>query len=169
MKHITLVRHAKSSWSDPTLNDIDRPLKKRGIVDAENMATYILNQNIVPDLFVSSPAKRAYQTAQIFAQKIIKDIEAIEVDDRLYLEGEDVMLKVIREQQNQYQSMILFSHMPYIASLFSELTGNFVYEYPTCGLAHMQFDIDKWEDVLSGEGKSKLFLYPKMMPWHLNK
>ena len=68
MKLLTLLRHAKSDWSAPYRSDFERPLKARGRRDAPLMGEYIANLDLVPDLIVSSPAERARQTAELFAE-----------------------------------------------------------------------------------------------------
>jgi len=66
MKTLLIVRHAKSSWDNAALNDIDRPLNLRGKHDAPVMAKRLIRAGVKIDLFVSSPAKRARHTAGIF-------------------------------------------------------------------------------------------------------
>ena len=68
MKTVLILRHAKSSWSNPSLADIDRPLNKRGKNDAPRMGTLIKEQDIVPDLILSSPALRARKTAEAVSE-----------------------------------------------------------------------------------------------------
>jgi len=67
MKRLYLVRHAKSSWNRPELDDIDRPLNKRGKRDAPFMGQRLKQHDVCPDLIISSPAKRALKTAKIIA------------------------------------------------------------------------------------------------------
>src|SRR4051794_9695084 len=69
MKTLILVRHAKSSWDQPGVSDIDRPLNERGKSDAPQMAKRLKERNIKIDLFISSPAKRAKKTAKYFAEE----------------------------------------------------------------------------------------------------
>jgi phosphohistidine phosphatase len=80
-KTFVLVRHAKSSWSDPTLSDFERPLNNRGLRDAPKMARFL---KISPDLLISSPAQRARQTAQIFAEAKLYSQEDILYQDAIY-------------------------------------------------------------------------------------
>ncbi|MBP8245140.1 MAG: histidine phosphatase family protein, partial [Chitinophagaceae bacterium] len=68
MKKLILVRHAKSDWGNPGLDDIDRPLNERGKKDAPAMASRLLDKGVKIDLIVSSPAKRAAKTARFFAE-----------------------------------------------------------------------------------------------------
>ncbi len=70
MKTLYLVRHAKSSWSNPALSDFDRGLNKRGKRNAPVMGKRMVVDGVKPDLIVSSPAKRALKTARIIAKEI---------------------------------------------------------------------------------------------------
>ncbi len=70
MKTLYIIRHAKSSWKDTTLDDFDRSLNKRGKLNAPLMGDRLKSKNIVPDLILSSPAKRAKKTAKIIAEKV---------------------------------------------------------------------------------------------------
>lgn len=69
MKTLFLIRHAKSSWDDPNKDDFDRPLNERGKRNAPFMGKLLKKENILPDLIISSPAKRAIATAKIIADE----------------------------------------------------------------------------------------------------
>ena len=69
MKTLLLMRHAKSSWSDAELQDMERPLNKRGEKDAPRMGKLIRDEKMCPDLILSSTAVRSAKTAQIVAEK----------------------------------------------------------------------------------------------------
>src|SRR5206468_6352752 len=97
MKTIFLIRHAKSSWDDTTLPDKDRPFNDRGKRDAPKMGKRLAKRNVVPNLILSSPAKRALKTAQIIATKLDYKLGDIVVDERLYATGADELLHVIRK------------------------------------------------------------------------
>jgi phosphohistidine phosphatase len=68
MKSILTLRHAKSSWKHPELNDHDRPLNKRGKRDAPLMGELLKNELLIPEFIISSDAKRAHSTAKIVAK-----------------------------------------------------------------------------------------------------
>ena len=70
MKTLYVIRHAKSSWDDPTLSDFDRPLNNRGKKDAPTMGKRLAQRQVVPDLLLSSPAERALTTCKIIAEEI---------------------------------------------------------------------------------------------------
>jgi phosphohistidine phosphatase len=67
MKKLIIVRHAKSSWDNPDLDDFDRPLNKRGLKDAPRMGKRLKEKHITPDIMLSSPAERALATCQAIA------------------------------------------------------------------------------------------------------
>ena len=83
-KLLLLVRHAKSDWNDPTLNDFDRPLNDRGKRDAPVMAHRLIDKKIKIDAFITSPAKRAKKTATVFAWEYKKDKDDLILKDELY-------------------------------------------------------------------------------------
>jgi len=165
MKNIVLVRHAKSSWSNPDLEDRQRPLKNSGIRDATYMAKHLLEQHLTPSLILSSPACRALQTARIFNEEILDNALTIQEEEGLYFEGIEQSLNLLSQLSDEVETVFLFGHMPDIASLFMELTDEFVMKYPTCAVAHIQFEIDSWLNLEDQKGEKILFLYPKMMPW----
>ena len=101
MKKLFLVRHAKSSWSNPDLDDFDRPLNKRGKRDAPFMGKVLNERNIFPDLIISSPAERAFITAQTIAEQINYPLKDIQTFDRLYHGGfKDLLVTLKGIDQN---------------------------------------------------------------------
>ena len=92
MKRLFLVRHAKSSWDDPSLDDMDRPLNNRGKRNAPEMGIRLRKQGIIPDLLISSPAKRAHTTAKSISEEIGYPKKKIVIDDRLPIESGSVVM-----------------------------------------------------------------------------
>ena len=95
MKTLILVRHAKSSWDDPSLNDFERPLNGRGKRDAPMMADRIFDKGVKLDYIVSSPAKRAKKTAEEFARRFSKKGKKLAFKSELYMAGENTFTNVI--------------------------------------------------------------------------
>ncbi len=85
MKTLYLVRHAKSSWEQPELSDLERPLNKRGKKDAPFMGSLLKKKNEIPELIISSPAKRASSTAKRFAEELGIKKEDIKTEKDLYV------------------------------------------------------------------------------------
>ncbi len=159
MKKLILLRHAKSSWKDASLDDFDRPLNKRGKFDAPLMARKVLQHNIQVELIISSPAKRTAETAKIFAETLRYDSEII-FDDKLYETSYKEILEVINFVEDKYQSVILVCHNPGITNLVNYISDNFIDNIPTCGIVGLS-TYSSWKDI-NENGCSFLFYeYPK--------
>ena len=162
MKRLYLIRHAKSSWDDPDLSDIDRPLNKRGKKDAPIMGERLKNEHKAkPDLIISSPAKRAIRTARVIAKEIGYSKEKIEIKDSLYASGVTAMLNVIHYLDDSLDEVMLFGHNPDLTSLANHLSNQHVDNIPTCGIFCVDFDLKSWQDVKKGKGIFKFLDYPK--------
>ena len=161
MKRLYLIRHAKSSWKDPTLTDLDRPLNKRGKRDAPFMGKRLKTHNIQPDLIISSPAKRAQRTAKIIAEEIGFSKEKIIYDESVYEAGVSTLLRVIRYIQDSANDVVLFGHNPGLTMLAESLTHTLIENIPTCGIFCIDFPVDSWKDIVEGSGTVVFFDYPK--------
>ncbi len=161
MKKLFVVRHAKSSWSRPELDDIDRPLNKRGKRNAPEMGRRLADRGVKPEVMISSPAKRARSTASRIANEISFPKEGIRIEPRLYHGSIESMLSVIRETGADKSSLMIFGHNPGITDLVNYLTGSDIYNIPTCGIAEIDFDISTWEGIGDANGKLVSFDFPK--------
>lgn len=130
MMHLLLMRHAKSSWDDPSLADHDRPLNRRGRKTAPKMAEALEGRELLPDRIVTSGALRALETARIIGE--VAGIEP-EVREDLYLAGPDVWRKVLHEQPRS-KCLLLVGHNPGMEDFLEQLTGSF-HRLPTAAVA----------------------------------
>ena len=165
MKTLYLIRHAKSSWKDLSLEDIDRPLNKRGKKDAPNIGAFLKEKGAAPDLMISSPAKRAYTTAKLIAKELGYDTDDIVKNKKLYVfdySGKDVM-EVVRNIKNKYDVVMIFGHNPTFSHLADSFTDDNLEEMPTCGTACFQFDTDKWKEIEDSEAELNFFITPKKL------
>ena len=96
VKIILLLRHAKSAWGQPGLDDHDRPLNKRGERAAEAMAEHIVHNAPRPDLILCSTAVRTRQTLAPLVKRLGAPAPPIALENGLYLASEDVLLAHIR-------------------------------------------------------------------------
>jgi len=159
MKTLFLIRHAKSSWKDITLDDFDRPLNKRGKKNAPFMGELLKNQGIKPDIIYSSPAKRAKDTAKIIAQKIgYKD--DIKFDSKIYESNLITLKNIIYSIENKHNIVFLFGHNPCL-NIFVEDFCSFYENIPTCGIVILEFNCDSWNQVSVDNCNLALFDYPK--------
>ncbi|MDP6775588.1 MAG: histidine phosphatase family protein [Candidatus Latescibacteria bacterium] len=162
MRRLYLVRHAKSSWSDPELADIDRPLNKRGKRDAPAAGERLKKRKVRPDLIVSSPAKRARRTAGAIAEEIGFPGKNIATDDAVYHASSVELLSVIRGFDDAHGEVMMFGHNPGFTDLASLLTGAHVDNLPTCAIFCVDFDIGSWQEVGEAKGTLVFLDYPKM-------
>ncbi len=161
MKTLFLVRHAKSSWKDPTLGDQDRPLNKRGKHDAPRMGKRLAEREIRPGLLLTSPAVRARKTAAIIASEIGFPAEQIVVDGQIYHGGTTGLLEVIHGLDDGADSAMIFGHNPALTDLVNHLANTSIENIPTCGVAEIRFHSQSWSDVVGGAGELADFDYPK--------
>ncbi len=161
MKKLYLVRHAKSSWSEPSLSDIDRPLNKRGMRDAPFMGKMLAAKGVKPDRIISSPAKRAHKTAKYFAKAMSIGKDDIVIDRRIYDAFPEDIFEIIREIDDRYQIVLLFGHNPTFTSFVNRFTNRFIDNVPTCGISGIESEAKTWEDFGTTNSELKVFYYPK--------
>lgn len=159
MKTLFLLRHAKSSWKDGALNDFERPLKNKGLGDAQLVGKLIRQRELSFDLVISSPAERARQTTQLVAMSAGLQAE-LRFDERVYEAGMRRLLTLITRLENTANTVLLVGHNPGLEELLKTLTGE-VHTMPTASLAGVEFDVDEWSQVKARTGKLTLFLTPK--------
>src|SRR5687768_5941451 len=123
MKKLFLIRHAKSSWDDADLPDIERPLNERGMRDAPRMAKRLKEKGLVPDLMVTSPAKRAAATCEIIAISLGYAATRIKTDRELYHAAEDGILKVIRNLPVKIATAVIVGHNPGLTDFVNSFSG----------------------------------------------
>jgi len=161
VKDLILVRHAKSSWRDPSLDDHNRPLNKRGKRDAPEMGDRLARRGYDSDLLISSSAVRALETARTIAEKLDYPRSRIRVEKLLYLAGVDVLLEVICGVDAPVQTLMLFGHNPGFTDLSNLLGPRDIFNMPTCGVLHLRFDTATWNEIGQVTGEEVLYDFPK--------
>lgn len=161
MKRLILCRHAKSSWKDLSLDDIDRPLNKRGKRDAPEMGGRMARLGIQPDAIISSPAKRARKTARQLAEALGFKKNNVIIVDRIYDAGVDELLDIIHGFDDADGLVIMVGHNPETTIVANLLGGLAIDNIPTCGVVALDFAVDSWRDVANAGGSMAFFDYPK--------
>ena len=164
MKTLTLVRHAKSSWKDPSLADRERPLNKRGKRDAPDMGRRIAAAGIRPSLIVSSPAVRAWTTAKVIAGEIGYPREFLQRDNTLYLASVNGILDVIASQDVGFNSLMLVGHNPGFTDFANFLVPGLTNNVPTAGVVSVKLDTDDWSLYDKPDTELLLYDFPKNRP-----
>ena len=161
MKQLILVRHAKSDWGNPGLNDIDRPLNERGKKDAPVMAKRLLDKNIKIDAFIASPAKRAAKTAKYFAETYNKKKDDIIFKEKLYLAEPAAFYAIVANTDNKLNSIAIFSHNFGITDFANMLTDVRVDNMPTCAVFAIKANCNSWAEFKEAKKEFWFFDYPK--------
>ena len=160
--NLLLVRHAKSSWSNPRLTDFDRPLNKRGVSNAPLMGQRIKGYGIHLDTIITSTAKRAQETSKLIAKEITYDLEDINLESDLYHASREVFINIVSKQKNR--NILIVGHNPGIQDFSYWVSSKPTVNFPTCGVIHISFSLDNWTEIYQNSGKAIRFEYPKMFP-----
>ena len=156
MKKIFFLRHAKSSWSDFSLKDFDRPLSTRGIQDAELMGNYFKAKKIGLDVIISSPSKRTKETLDHFFSSNISEIE---YEKSLYHAHLENVLEVITSSLEEINTIMIVGHNPSMHEITEYLSNKFINKYPTCCLASLVVNTE-WNKVVRGSADMNFLKKP---------
>lgn len=148
MKRVWLLRHAKSSWDDPTLADHDRPLSPRGRKAAKRMGSWAAGNGVRPDLVLCSSALRARATLDL-VRAGLGNPEA-EFDMALYHAPADDLLVRLRTVREAVTDLLLVGHNPALHDLACLLAPPGLEAFPTGALAEFRLAIDTWPEVCAG-------------------
>ena len=159
MKTLFVLRHAKSSWENADLSDFERPLNKRGLEAAPLIGKVIKENGFQPEIILSSPARRAKQTAEIINEKAGINRE-IKYEERIYEASPARLLEVVSEQSDEAESVMIVGHNPGLEGLVRFLTGQ-IEPMPTAALAVIDLEITKWSEIDSSNGTLRTLIRPK--------
>ena len=157
MRKLYLIRHAKSSWKNNGLSDIERPLNKRGKKDAPFMGRLLNNSGIKPGMMVSSPALRAFKTAKAIAEEINFPVEKIIKNNLIYEADVNELLDIVKNFPDEFKIIMMFGHNPGFTLLNNFITDKFIDNVVTCGVVEIEFSISSWKEV--GENSGKVISY----------
>lgn len=163
MRALILIRHAKSSWSDPGLEDFDRPLNERGRRDAPRMAQRVLARCPGPYQLLSSPALRALTTARIFADVLGRPRDEIDTDFGLYHAPPERLLARLRRVPESPASLLLFGHNPGLSELATALCERLpIADLPTAAVVILDAPAGGWAQLqANGQQGLRDCLWPK--------
>jgi phosphohistidine phosphatase len=176
MLTLTLLRHAKSSWGDPALDDHDRPLAERGKKAAPDMGTALAAMGLRPDLVICSSAARARATLDLVLGKLGAPVPQVIYDDGVYMATPERLLARLHriglsETGQIPHRVMLVGHNPGLEELALLLVGSgaandrarMAEKFPTAALAVISFNADSWGLIAPGAGRLEHFLTPKQL------
>ena len=161
MKTLYIVRHAKSSWKYPNLDDFERPLNKRGRKNAPLMGKVLKELKVSPDLIISSPANRAAMTARIIAGKINYPLENILYCETIYEFSESALIHIVKQIDSAVNKAMIVGHNPATNGLANYIGDQPISNIPTAGVFCVDLDISSWAKISEHCGKFKFLEFPK--------
>ncbi|MCI4666964.1 MAG: histidine phosphatase family protein [Bacteroidia bacterium] len=161
MKTVVFCRHAKSAWPDDTM-DLHRPLKERGIIDANYLGQLLGNQRFEPDLIISSPATRARQTADIMVDRLAYKGE-IRTERSIYYEEVGAMMSMIQELPDEISKVMVFGHNPTMENMVRFLLQmDAPFEMPTSAMACIESMSNNWQYFSPRNVSLRWLLVPRL-------
>ena len=169
MKTVLLLRHAKSAWSNPRLDDHERPLSKRGERAAQAMADHVARRAPRPDLILCSTALRTRQTLAPLVKRLGSPAPPIALEEGLYLATEDMMLARLQALAEDVQTVLLIGHNDGIWHLAEALVGRgsgslreaLGQKYPTGALVTLGVPDRPWSELDWGSAELADFVKPR--------
>ena len=170
MLTLSLLRHAKSSWEDGSLEDFDRPLAKRGESAAPRMGAFMAEHGLAPQLILCSPAVRTRQTLDLVVPHLPGQPTVVYQDD-FYLAAPSVLLARLRKVGGKIGHVMVVGHNPGMQGLALEFAADgeteerraLAVKFPTAGLAVIRFRSREWAKIGPGKGRLEVFMTPKTL------
>lgn len=161
MKHLWLARHAKSDWGNAAASDFDRELNERGLMNAPAMGRWLAQHEVKPRVIVTSPARRALQTAELLAEGMGISEAFIFHEPRIYEAHTGALQEIIEESDDGIDGLMLVGHNPAMTQLLNILSGRQLGDLPTCSVASLTFDTKHWAQLGSSVAVSAEVWRPK--------
>jgi phosphohistidine phosphatase len=161
MKTLFLLRHGKSDWS-ADVGDAARPLTKRGRDAARSTGRFLTRAGHMPDAVVTSPARRAVDTASLAAAT---GSWQCEIRQQVLLYGADAVavLDIARAETTATQRLLLVGHEPALSETLALLVGGGAHRMPTAAVAAIEFDTEQWADLAPGRGRLLFLIPPRLL------
>ncbi len=170
MRRLLLLRHAKSSWSEPGASDHDRPLNRRGQEAAPRIGAYLARHKLIPDRVLCSTARRARETWELVAAEV-PGVPAATFTERLYDATPRALVDVLRHAEPEAKSLLVVGHNPGLQEAATALIASGDLEdrerlrekLPTGGLIVIDFAIPDWSKLHPRSGRLERFVVPRML------
>ncbi len=161
-KKLFIMRHGKSDWQAKFKRDYDRPLAERGINAASLMGKHLAAIEQIPELVLSSSAKRAVNTAEIAMSEGNWEAK-LEASRQLYLASAEEALEFIKSTPGNVTKVMIVAHEPMCSSLIAELCMGAHVKFPTAAVARINLNIQAWHAVEDNDGRLDWLLTPKSL------
>jgi len=162
-----LLRHAKSSWSDPTLADHERPLSPRGRRDAKRIGDHLLRLRIVPALVLCSTSRRTRETLEFVRPAL--EAATVSLESELYAASAEMLLQRLHAVPEDVASLMLIGHNPGLEGLALLLAsdspelGRLETKFPTAALATLTLPTATWQRLSEADAVLAAYVVPKAL------
>jgi phosphohistidine phosphatase len=168
-RRLYLLRHAKSSWADPRLDDHERPLAPRGEEAVRRLSTHLGELADGPQLVLCSSARRTMMTLDGIAPSLPADVR-IQIEDSLYGASDRRLLSRLRRVDDEVRGAMVIGHNPGLEDLAEVLVGSgdntarqkMATKFPTAALATLTF-AGSWVDLAPQAATLETFVVPRAL------
>lgn len=160
-KILQITRHAKSNWDYDQIADIDRPLKQKGIERAYQVSHKIKQENLIPDLIISSPATRALHTAVIFARVLGVPLSRISVNQIMYDSSAAQIMELIAHTSDDVGTLMIFGHNPDFTQLVNQYARTRIPNLTTGTTVSFVFKTDSWKKIGRDKVEKQINHFPE--------
>lgn len=158
-----IVRHAKSSWEQPSISDHERPILEKGVKRTKFVAKFLIEKKTRIDLIVSSDAKRAYQTAVILADKLNYPKQKISLSNMIYHAASQDIADIFYEIPENVNSLMLVGHNPTMTDFANQFLEEKIEWLPTSGVVCVSFGTTEWPEIFTVKPVVNFVAYPKAL------
>lgn len=163
MKTLFVMRHAKSSWGEPGLDDFYRPLLEKGKKRTKLIIDYLMHKQLIPELILCSPAVRANDTAKIMAHGLGLTEDQVLVEKSIYTADVDQLENLFFDLPSSVNRLMLIGHNPSLTEFINRYLENKLDALPTSAVVAIDYKANKWEEVLDSEASVNFIIFPKML------
>jgi phosphohistidine phosphatase len=161
MKTLIILRHGKSLWDNPMLLDNQRPLTPKGVNRTHLIAEFLKKNSFRPDLIISSPAVRAYETAKIAADILTYPQHDIITDENLYFVDTEQYFHALFGVPESVNTLMIVGHNPMITEFCNYYLKDQIDNLPTSGVCIIQSLAENWNDILKAQYNVEHLVFPK--------
>jgi phosphohistidine phosphatase len=169
MKTVLLLRHGKSGWGDPSLEDHERPLAPRGIAAAKTIGRLLRDRGLIPERIMCSSARRTQETLSQLGVGFGDGLPPASIEPELYLASAEALIDRFRTLPDDANSAMIIGHNDGMHFCAQRLTGRaepadltkLASGFPTAGLAVIAFDVERWFDLGEGRGRLVSLVFPR--------
>jgi phosphohistidine phosphatase len=169
MKLLYIVRHAKSSWDHPGLEDYQRPLLEKGKKRTKYIVDYLLQNQVHVDLILSSHATRALETAKIIANALTYPENRIMISKNIYHGDSESLFNHFYDLSDDVNSLMMVGHNPTFTYFANYFLDKPIDNLPTSGVVCIEFRTTQWQNFLEAPRKTKFVISPRSLKNHFTR